>query len=124
MIRVSSRPRFTELWFELVFLGGGLLWLAAVYLFGYQIFLYLKHGAWESISVIDGLIRFNKKTPSLWLLYPQDWIGLHELLEKIPMTFGLIILSVIWFICAGYVGVKLEELETTIRQKWHNEEEV
>src|SRR5262245_30143053 len=73
-------------------------WLAAVVVLGLQIILYLKNGAWLSLSVIDGLVHLSGERPSAWLLHPQDWIGLHNLLDKLPLSLGLLLLGVVAFV--------------------------
>jgi hypothetical protein len=68
--------------FALLALGLFTFLLWAVGVLGYQIIFYLKNGAWQPLSVIDGFVYLSQERPSLWLLYPQDWIGLHKLLEQ------------------------------------------
>jgi hypothetical protein len=39
---------------------------------------------WVPLSMIDGLLRLFPKNPPGWLLYPEDWVGVHKLLDSIP----------------------------------------
>jgi hypothetical protein len=58
--------------------------------------------------MIDGLLRLFPKNPPGWLLYPEDWVGVHKLLDSIPLALGLIVLGVFWFVGVGLLAVRLE----------------
>jgi len=51
----------------------------AVVVLGYQISLFLKHGVWVALSVIDGVAHITRPNPPAWLLFPDDWVGVHKL---------------------------------------------
>lgn len=95
-----------------------LLWAGGV--LGYQIIFYLKNGAWQPLSVIDGLVYLSQERPSLWLLYPQDWIGLHKLLEAIPLSLGIALLGVLWAIVTAMIKVKYDELKNDYNENLRN----
>ncbi len=88
--------------------------IGALPVLGYQSYFYLKSGQWFPLSAIDGLkyllgLRLvlsgaaKEATPEQmhaikayiwpWLWHPQDWVGIHEILESTPLSlfFGLII---------------------------------
>jgi hypothetical protein len=98
-------------WTDLSFGGIELAFLAAVFVLGYQVYLYLKSGAWVALSVIDGLLYLFRKNPPLWLLYPDDWVGVHKLLDKTPLAVGFVILGILWLLVVGFLGAKLEEYQ-------------
>ncbi|HYE21999.1 MAG TPA: hypothetical protein VD998_00230, partial [Verrucomicrobiae bacterium] len=71
------------------------LTLAGLFIIGIQIFLWLESGTWTSMSLMDTLLYSYQnsatETPT-WFLYPDSWIGLHKLLNAIPVSgllFGL-----------------------------------
>jgi hypothetical protein len=61
-----------------------------LYVFAAQVFDYLKTGIWTSHSFMEFVGRFNTDG---WASDPQSWIGLHNILTSLPLSFGLIILS-------------------------------
>ncbi len=77
----------------------------------YQVYLYLKHGEWTALSVIDGLLYLLRENPPIWLLYPHDWVGVHKLLDKTPLALGLFILGIFWLAVIGFLVFKLEEYQ-------------
>jgi hypothetical protein len=90
---------------------------AAVFLLGYQVYVYLKRGAWVALSLVDGLLYISGKNPPLWLLYPDDWVGLHTLLDKTPLALGFVILGVLWTFGVGFIAAKLEEYQEERKQR-------
>jgi hypothetical protein len=89
--------------------GAELSAFAAVCVVVYQVYLYLKHGTWVSLSVLDALLYLLRKNPPPWLLYPDDWVGVHKLLDKTPLALCLVILGIVWIVIVGFLGAKLEE---------------
>lgn len=75
------------------------------FVIGYQIFLYLKNGFWQSLSIIDVLSYFNIP----WAVWPNDWIGLWKVLNfiniSIPVSFIFLILACI----AGFIMALLDK---------------
>ncbi len=61
--------------------------------FAYQSFMYLRNGIWTSISLIDG---FSALSSSSWLLDPKDWLGLHSLLDQVPLSVALIAVGLLF----------------------------
>ena len=88
---------FIEIIFGIVKLSfGAFLVFSGLGLIVYQVYFYLKKAIWKSISIIDGLdyIGFD------WSENPIDWVGIWTILDKMPLSLFLIILSL--FICNGF----------------------
>jgi heme/copper-type cytochrome/quinol oxidase subunit 2 len=65
----------------------------------------------DRAAVIDGLLYlFGKNSPS-WFLYPDDWVGVHKLLDKTPLALGLVILGIFWLVVIGFLVFKLAEYQ-------------
>ena len=45
----------------------------------WQLFLYLKNGNWRPFSALDVLRICG--IADRWVVYPENWIGLHEILN-------------------------------------------
>lgn len=60
---------------------GGVFVCAGLGIFGLQMYWFLQSGSWTSMSLID-LVKHASQEP--WLYDPQQWVGLHWLLDKIP----------------------------------------
>ena len=73
----------------ILILGSSLL--GGLFIIGMQIFFYLKEGAWNSVSIIDGLVELNLK----WAINPQDWLGLWNILDFLPLSVSLLVLGFI-----------------------------
>ena len=91
--------------------GAGASVIISLFVVLYQIYLYLKHGEWVSLSVIDGLLYLFRKNPPPWLIYPDDWIGVHRLLERTPLALGLFIFAILWLVVIGFLSLKLAEYQ-------------
>lgn len=64
-----------------------LLPLAGLAIVGLQTYAWLRSGVWFPFSVIDGAkLIFEYQ----WLAMPVDWIGLHNVLTKIPLSVVLV----------------------------------
>jgi hypothetical protein len=89
--------------------GGGFAYggLAAfLCLIGAQLYRWFRDGEWTHIGLTDGLHIVLMRccvnegdTGRLaalvhWLEAPADWLGLHTLLEVVPASIGLFVLSV------------------------------
>lgn len=60
--------------------------LGGVGVFGFQIYSWLQYGFWESISLVDGLLLVWDST---WLWWPTSWVGVHKVLNAIPLSVAL-----------------------------------
>ncbi len=56
----------------------------------FQIYAYLRFNTWTSVSLIDVAAYFSD---GAWLTNPSDWHGLHSLLNLIPASVVLLLLS-------------------------------
>ncbi len=74
---------------ELAGLFAAMVFVAAIGFVGWQCFEFLRGGAWPRHSVITGLAWAGAS----WAVSPMDWLGLHWLLQKIPLSLGLIVSS-------------------------------
>lgn len=73
---------------ESLFVAGfGLVFLVCT--FGYQLFMWLKTGQWEAFSIVNGLLFMFPK--GAWLNNPQDWVGLHWLLDHVHAGLAVFI---------------------------------
>ncbi len=49
---------------------------------GWQTYTWLKFGAWVPLSLVDLLAKGGVS----WAEAPEDWFGLHHILNAIPLT--------------------------------------
>ena len=73
----------------LVFLG---IFLSGIGIILWQILYYLKTGEWFSMSVVFLLQKIGFE----WTSNPTDWIGIYNLLDRIPLSFACIMAG--WFL--------------------------
>lgn len=57
----------------------------------WQGFAYLKRGAWPAFTTIDLTLFFYGDAAPGWLLWPQQWLGLHKILSTMPGALALLI---------------------------------
>jgi hypothetical protein len=77
----------------LSFIFASSLLLIGIGIFGYQVYSYLRFGSWLPFSVIDLMVIFNIE----WAESPIDWLGVWEILNKIPVSVFFIGLSILAF---------------------------
>lgn len=63
--------------------------LAGISVIGVQVVNFLYHGSWEPVSLITGLQWLGAN--SEWLQSPNSWVGLHSVLEFIPLSLTFLI---------------------------------
>jgi len=91
---------------------GILVVLSGFFIFGYQIYFWLKEGYWIErdllllVDLLQSIFSDNLYFLWKWLRAPQDWQGLHRLflgiLEFIPLSLFLIAFGgMIWSIGKG-----------------------
>ena len=56
-------------------------------IFCYQVYVFLRFGYWQPISVVTALARLGLK----WALMPEQWIGLHKVLDIVPLSLALFV---------------------------------
>jgi hypothetical protein len=56
--------------------------VAAAVILAWQLYSYLRFGAWPALSIVTllNLLQIG------WAQAPRDWIGLHALLDAIPLS--------------------------------------
>ena len=89
----SNQEDISVVGFAATLLGFGVL--GAFGILGYQIYFYLRSGYWLSISIITALGWLESE----WALNPTQWLGLHKILNSVPLSvaslaFGFIALWV------------------------------
>jgi hypothetical protein len=67
---------------EIEYLYSAIFFLAALAIIFWQVYAYLRFSIWNEVSLITALMWID----SNWATYPTDWIGLHNLLQKIPLS--------------------------------------
>ncbi|MEJ1392117.1 MAG: hypothetical protein RPU34_14715 [Candidatus Sedimenticola sp. (ex Thyasira tokunagai)] len=100
----NNRVGFIEKILQWIFNATGILFiLAGIGLFGFQIFIYLKHGEWVEFPLTI-LTSFGPEKLVSWLSNPTSWQGLHKIIDG---TLELIPLS-LFAVIAGSVMVSYE----------------
>jgi hypothetical protein len=61
----------------------------AIGIVAWQIYTYLKDGEWQSVSLITCLQYFN----NTWATTPNDWQGLWNVLNMIPLSIMLLVIA-------------------------------
>ena len=65
----------------------GALMVAGAWTIGKQCYTYLRYGEWKAESVLSAF-------DSNWAATPSDWIGLHDILNWVPLSFALILAGI------------------------------
>ena len=65
-------------------------------IFAYQVFIWLESGLWEEIPLLVAFnFVFQNTTLHQWILNPESWFGLHQIitwtLENVPLSLTLMI---------------------------------
>lgn len=75
--------------YGLMFSLGGLgIWV-------YQIYYWLQHAKWEKFSLLRLLSSSSDYQD--WVFYPTEWIGIHKILDFIPLSIIIIIIGLLLF---------------------------
>jgi hypothetical protein len=81
--------------------------LAFVGLLGFQVYRWFQNGEWTHVGVNDGLraalahfagadgLTGWRATFGHWLDAPVTWLGLHQLLEVLPASLALFVISIL-----------------------------
>ena len=79
----------------------GLVWL------GYDIIMWLKHGAWDATSFGDLLIEIGANDFVQWIYVPSEWIGLRKICRLIldASAFSIIIATSTAVFAVGIVVI-------------------
>jgi hypothetical protein len=79
-----------------IIIGG----LACFGILFYQGSKFLQIGVWQSVSVIDALRYFGSE----WAHSPNTWLGVHKILDFLPMSIGGLILGFLPLILAVLIA--------------------
>ena len=74
-------------------IGSVCLFFGSVCLLGWQVYEYLRYNIWPSVSVITALGWMNIR----WAFNPTDWLGLYNILIKIPLSLMMFVMFVFGF---------------------------
>jgi hypothetical protein len=59
-------------------------------LFIWQVYSFLRFNIWNPISVLSFLGWIGIPEITQWVHLPTDWIGLHRILNQIPLNITLV----------------------------------
>ena len=64
----------------------------AIIIYLWQIYYWLRFGAWMQLSIIQGLIwlKIGDASWNLWLVYGDTWKGVHSIFKFLSVPGGLI----------------------------------
>jgi len=100
-------------------------------LIGVQVYRWFRDGEWTHIGIGDGLLSVlthccvkEGDTGMLancarWLDTPTSWLGWHKVLEVVPASIGLFLLSILGNFAFIYGGDRLNEEERGKTQHEH-----
>lgn len=93
-----------------------------------QTVFWIQNAVWVPLSVLDGLKWVaGRPENGLWLWYPRELLGLHLLLEKLPLSGGLLLLGIALFFFsfsqADPVGTMVNNLVKKLTRKPPKNEE-
>lgn len=54
---------------------------------GWQVYEYLRYNIWTPVSVVTALEWMKIQ----WALNPTDWVGLYNILRKVPLSVAMIV---------------------------------
>jgi hypothetical protein len=114
---MGLRIPWMNVWVACIALGGGLVGLPGFVVVLHQILHYLRHGVWQSWSVVDGLLYLTRDNPPLWLMYPQEWVGAHKILQALPLSLVFAVSGILTAIFIVYLGIKLQEFRDVLKEK-------
>lgn len=95
-----------DAWFVLLIrvVGMGILLLGVgygLYVFGWQIYIYMRTDIWGSIGLLDFL---GSELGWAWAEHPTDWIGLHKILNLPNAGVSIMLIS-------GLVGIQVSSIK-------------
>ncbi|WP_416047946.1 hypothetical protein [Cupriavidus basilensis] len=71
------------------------LFLGAIGVPLYQAYVWMKAGTWPPLSALDGIKWLaGPEAWNSWLYWPEDWIGVHKILQECPISLALILAAV------------------------------
>ncbi len=88
---------------------GYLVATVGLFVLGYQVMQWLRHGTWEPISVVTVLAWCG----SDWARFPTEWIGIHKMLAALPLSLFFFVTGLIVY------GIGLTTVENTADKNEH-----
>jgi hypothetical protein len=79
---------------------GLVFFLAAAVTFAIQVFWFLREAVWYHLSLMDVARMLVAPEKAPWAFEPQSWLGLHAILEWMPLSLALIGMGLLAFIGA------------------------
>ncbi len=81
---------------------------------GYQAYSYLRTGEWLELSALDGLKYVVNKyivSPETWpwLWYPRDWVGIHDLLQILPLSLFVVLVVTLISMIKAVISYAFED---------------
>lgn len=67
----------------------------------FQALSYLSSGEWTSLSVLTGLELLELE----WATSPTEWLGAHKILGKVPLSIGVLCMSILPMWLFGKVDI-------------------
>ena len=83
----STKWYESDVFINITLMPFGALFLSSLGIFCYQLYFYAKNGSWKSIAIAD-LTEFST--------LQNNWIGIHKILEWMPASITLFILSFLY----------------------------
>ncbi len=91
----KKETKSAETWEEIFFLFLMGLFITGPAILIWQMYKYLRFGSWSALSVIDAIKWCNVQ----WAASPRDWIGLHQILEWMPLSvLPILLVGLVWMI--------------------------
>lgn len=75
--------------------------LSGVSIFLYQIYYWLRYAEWNSFSLLWPL-SFASGGLQDWVYYPYEWVGIHKILDFLPLSIILILISCLFLFYDEY----------------------
>jgi len=101
--------------------------IACLALVGFQVYRWFQNGEWTHVGVNDGMraalahlagadgLSGWRADLARWLDAPVTWLGLHTVLEAVPASLALFVISILGNSLFVYTTDRLRE-EQTVRR--------
>jgi hypothetical protein len=97
--------------------GAVLVFLGSIAVVLYQVYLWAKYGAWGHFSALDALKNLSSREGWPWLWSPSDWLGIHMVLEELPLSLGLMLIGSILVLLAVGIGAMVDEVAKSFARR-------
>lgn len=112
--RVLPRWAFLTALKNLYMILAGASLLVAAFIPIMQTYAYLYVGRWPPMSILDALtilwkpLQENSWNIQTWIQHPEEWIGLHAILDWMPLTGAMLLIFCFAGIAFSITESKLE----------------